>query len=160
MGIAPVPILRWDDCMSGLARLARRLAASGAIALVLAASDRQVSAQGGEFHPDLPHYAGVWRGIGGGWQATIEITRTPITPSRSLLRIALACRDEAGALGAEQRSFGHVVDARQIDLLIRFGGERGPLLRIYGTVPDLALSTVAGRPACARRAALPLEREP
>ncbi len=117
-------------------------------------------AQGGEVHPDLPRYAGTWRGAGGGWEATVEVTRTPITPSRSLLRIVLACRDEEGRLLGDQRSYGHVVDGRQVDLLIRFGDRRGPLIRLHGTVPDLALSTVAGRPDCARRASLPLHREP
>ncbi len=152
--------MRWDAGMQSHAGPFHAVCCIIAIALATIAAARAGWAQRGEFHPDLPRYAGVWDGAGGGWEVTVEITRTTITPSRSLLRIALACRDGAGTLLREQRSFGHIVDGRQIDLLIRFGGAGGPLVRLYGTVPDLALSTIAGRPACARRATLPMARAP
>lgn len=102
--------------------------------------------------------AGLWRGAAGGWELALDVTRRTITPSRSLLRIDLVCRDEAGTILQAQHGYGHIVDARQVDLLIRVGAAGGPLIRLHGTVPDLALATVAGWPACARRTELPLER--
>lgn len=129
-----------------------------AAALAVLVVVRPAAAQPGEAHRDLPRYAGTWTGRGGGWELTLEITRTPITPSRSLVRIALACSDPSGALLAEHRVYGHIVDARMLDLLVPLGDGRVPLMRIWGTVPDLAIARVTGVAPCAARAELPLTR--
>jgi hypothetical protein len=105
---------------------------------------------------ELSRYVGRWTAEAGGWRVAIEITNIVITPSRSQIFIEIACGDGATPF----RSYGHIVEAKQLDLLVRYRDERGPLLRLYGTVPRIALSTVAGAPACARRVALPLVRDP
>jgi hypothetical protein len=106
---------------------------------------------------ELSRYVGRWTAEGGGWRVVIEIMDVVITPSRSQIRIELSCDEEREP---PFRFYSWVVEAKELDALVRYRRERGPLLRLYGTVPRIALSTVAGTPACERRADLPLEREP
>jgi hypothetical protein len=106
----------------------------------------------------LDRWLGRWAGTGGGWRIALEIQDIVITPSRSQVTIEIAC-DADGPDAAPFRSYGHIVEARELDLLVRWRDARGPLLRLYGTVPAIRLSTVAGRPACARTADLPLQRQ-
>ncbi len=105
---------------------------------------------------ELPRYMGRWAAEGGGWRVAIDITGSAITPSRSLIRIEIACANEPH--DAPFRAYGHIVEAKELDVLVRYRDRRGPLLRLYGTVPRVALATVAGAPACERRADLPLAR--
>ena len=105
---------------------------------------------------ELSRYVGRWTAEGGGWRIAIEILDNVITPSRSLIRVELSCQAEEDP---PFRFYGWVVEAKELDVLVRYRRDRGPLLRLYGTVPRVALSTVAGAPPCARRADLPLERE-
>jgi len=141
--------------MRGIAGNMRRAAAAAGLGAMLAAAPAAAQT---ERPAELPRFMGRWTGEGGGWRVAIDITGSAITPSRSLIRIAIACDGEAGA--APFRLYGHIVEAKQLDVLIRYRGARGPLLRLHGTVPQVALATVAGAPTCARRADLPLERAP
>jgi hypothetical protein len=127
------------------------------IAALLAAAPAAIAQP--ERPAELPRYMGRWIAEGGGWRVVIEITGTAITPSRSLIRIAIACAEEPGG-DVPFRAYGHIVEAKELDLLVRYRDARGPLLRLYGTVPRIALATVAGAPACARRTDLPLARAP
>lgn len=105
---------------------------------------------------ELSRYVGRWTAEAGGWRVAIEILDNVITPSRSLIRIELSCEEEREP---PFRFYSWVVEAKELDALVRYRRDRGPLLRLYGTVPRIALSTVAGRPPCDRRADLPLTRE-
>jgi hypothetical protein len=148
-------------CLDGFARRGHQVGhgqSKAWRALLTAACVVAASAALAQDRPrELSRYIGRWIGEGGGWQVTIEIADIVITPSRSQIRIELSCEEDREP---PFRFYGWIVEAKELDLLVRYRRERGPLLRLHGTVPHIALSTVAGTPPCERRADLPLAREP
>lgn len=105
---------------------------------------------------DHPRFVGVWRGEGGGWSVTVEVTRQIVTPERVYGRVRLVCANES----REQPWWPtYIFEGSRVELLNRHPALRGGYLRVAGRLPVVRITQTGGTSACDSNTRIELTRE-